>query len=166
MEHSLHNLQNPLRTGKKRLGRGTKGQNSRSGGGVRPRFEGGHTPLYRLTPKLRGFTSRHAKDAVVSLDELDQNFKSGDKVSLSSVVAKGLVHSSDRGFKVLGDGEISKKLTVYPAGASKNAIAKIEKAGGKVVMPKPKAKGVKPVYDPAAKAKAHAPKGKPAKSGK
>jgi large subunit ribosomal protein L15 len=154
----LHNLQNPLRTGKKRLGRGTgsglgttagrgtKGQNSRSGGGVRPQFEGGHTPLYRLTPKLRGFTSRHAKLPVINLSQLDKHYKTGETVKMTTLVAKGLARTSDAGFKILGEGELTKKLTVYPNGASKSAVAKIEKAGGSVVLPKVKVKAVKKTY--------------------
>ncbi len=161
----LHNLQNPGRTGKKRLGRGTgsglgttagrgtKGQNSRSGGGVRPRFEGGHTPLYRLTPKLRGFQSRFDKIPVINLVALDKHFAAGETVNMSTLVAKGLARKSDAGFKILGEGELTKKLTVYPTAASKSAIAAIEKVGGTVVLPKAK---------PAPKAPAKAAK-KPAK---
>lgn len=142
----LHSLANTGRTERRRLGRGTgsglgttagrgtKGQNSRSGGGVRPRFEGGHTPLYRLLPKTRGFTSRHEKAATVNVEELGKHFKDGDKINLMSLKAKHLVHSQSCALKVLGEGEISKKVTVYAAGASGSAIKKIEAAGGKIVI--------------------------------
>lgn len=155
MTVGLHNLANTGRTDRRRLGRGTgsglgttagrgtKGQNSRSGGGVRPRFEGGHTPLYRLLPKLRGFTSHHQKAAQVNVEQLDKHFASGDKVNLVALKTKHLIHTQSRAFKVLGEGEVSKKLTVYAAAASASAIKKIEAAGGKVVLPKPKEKPLK-----------------------
>lgn len=140
----LHNLSNPNRQSKKRLGRGTgsglgttagrgtKGQNSRSGGGVRPRFEGGHTPLYRLLPKLRGYRSQFRKLAVVNVEQIDAHYANGDVVSLKTLATKGLCHSTARGVKVLGQGEITKKVTVYAESVSAAAKAKIEKAGGKV----------------------------------
>lgn len=142
----LHNLSNPGRTGKRRLGRGTgsglgttagrgtKGQNARSGGGVRPRFEGGHTPLYRLLPKLRGFQSRFEKLAVVNVEEIQKHFENGDVVSLKSLAEKGLAQRRAGGLKILGEGEISKKVTVRADRVSVQAKAKIEKAGGKIIL--------------------------------
>ncbi|MFH0830869.1 MAG: 50S ribosomal protein L15 [Parcubacteria group bacterium] len=141
----LSNLQNPGRTNRKRrgrgtgsglgttAGRGTKGQNSRAGGGVRPRFEGGHTPLYRLLPKLRGFTSRFTKTAIVNIEELDKHFAAGDTVNLKTLKSKRLVPTQARNFKILGEGEIKKKLSVYTPFISKAATKKIEAAGGKII---------------------------------
>jgi large subunit ribosomal protein L15 len=145
---SLHNLTNPDRKSKKRLGRGTgsglgttagrgtKGQNARSGGGVRPRFEGGHTPLFRLLPKARGFTSRFEKAATVNVEELQKHFAAGETVNLQALVKKGLAHSSAKRFKILGEGELSKKLTVYADFISASGKEKITKAGGKIYFVK------------------------------
>ena len=142
----LHKLSNSGRQSKKRLGRGTgsglgttagrgtKGQNSRSGGGVRPRFEGGHTPLYRLLPKLRGFKSQFNKMAIVNIEELDRHFKDGDIVSVKHLIRAGLAQKGTPGLKILGEGELTKKLTVYAERASAQAKNKIEKAGGKIVV--------------------------------
>src|SRR3989304_5959524 len=111
----LNNLQSPWRTSRKRLGRGTgsglgttagkgtKGQNARAGGGVRPRFEGGHTPLYRLLPKLRGFASRFEKLAVVNVEEIQKHFENGDVVSLKSIAESGLAQRRAGGLKILAE---------------------------------------------------------------
>jgi len=120
----------------KTSGRGTKGQKARSGGGVRPQFEGGHTPLYRLLPKKRGFNSRFDKAATVNVDELDKHFKNGDVITIKKLVSANLVHANVPTYKVLGEGEIKKKLTIYADQASKQAIEKIEKAGGSIKLTK------------------------------
>ena len=114
----------------KTAGRGHKGQKSRSGGGVRPGFEGGQMPLYRRLPK-RGFTCRNSKDIVaINLSHLDV-FEDGSVVDIAALKSKGLVSNPRDGVKILGMGEVSKKLTVQVNMFSKTAVAKIEAAGGK-----------------------------------
>ena len=111
-------------------GRGMNGQNSRSGGGVRLGFEGGQMPLYRRLPK-RGFTNKWAKEyAEVNVKDLNR-FEDGTEVDLGVLLAAGLVGKQLDGLKVLGNGELSKKLTVKAEKFSKSAVEKIEKAGGK-----------------------------------
>lgn len=116
----------------KTAGRGHKGQNARTGGGVRPGFEGGQSPLYRKLPK-RGFTnSLFKKDyAIINLETLDKLFNDGDAVSMEVLLEKGIVKKELNGLKVLGRGEITKKLTVKAAIFSASAKEKIEAAGGK-----------------------------------
>ena len=95
----------------KTAGKGHKGQNARSGGGVRPGFEGGQLPLYRKLPK-RGFTNRFAKHyAIVNVCDLNR-FNDGDKINLAVLVEAGIISKELDGLKVLGNGEITKKLTV------------------------------------------------------
>lgn len=116
----------------KTAGRGHKGQKARSGGGVRPGFEGGQMPLFRRLPK-RGFTNIFKKEyAIVNLDDL-QAFGAGETVDLEALIAKGLVKKAKAkdGFRVLGNGEISQALTVKANHFSKSAKEKIESAGGK-----------------------------------
>lgn len=84
----------------KTAGRGTKGQKARSGGGVRPGFEGGHTPLYRLLPKLRGFTSHFRKPVALNVGLLAKHFKDGDTVSTKSLAAMGLISKSVSQIKI------------------------------------------------------------------
>lgn len=111
-------------------GRGSHGQNSRSGGGVRPGFEGGQMPLQRRLPK-RGFHNIFAtKYAIVNLSDFDK-FKAGSVVNIESLIEAGIIKKSLDGLKVLGNGEISKKLTVEAKKFSKSAKEKIESAGGK-----------------------------------
>ena len=111
-------------------GRGMNGQNSRSGGGVRLGFEGGQMPLYRRLPK-RGFNNKWAKEyAEVNVKDLNR-FEDGTEVDLGMLLAAGLVGKQLDGLKVLGNGELSKKLTVKAEKLSKSAVEKIEKAGGK-----------------------------------
>ena len=111
-------------------GRGMNGQNSRSGGGVRLGFEGGQMPLYRRLPK-RGFTNKWAKEyAEVNVSDLNR-FEDGTEVDLGMLLAAGLVGKQLDGLKVLGNGELTKKLTVKAEKFSKSAVEKIEKAGGK-----------------------------------
>ena len=113
----------------KTAGKGHKGQNARSGGGVRPGFEGGQLPLYRKLPK-RGFKNRFAKNyAIVNVADLNR-FNDGDKVNLAVLMEAGIVRKELDGLKVLGNGEITKKITVEAALFSATAKEKIEAAGG------------------------------------
>ncbi len=113
----------------KTAGKGHKGQNARSGGGVRPGFEGGQLPLYRKLPK-RGFTNRFAKNyAIVNVSDLNR-FNDGDKVTLATLIEAGIVRKELDGLKVLGNGEITKKITVEAKVFSGSAKEKIEAAGG------------------------------------
>ena len=114
----------------KTAGKGHKGQNARSGGGVRPGFEGGQIPLYRRLPK-RGFNNKFAKEyAIVNVSALNR-FNDGDTVDVAALLACGLVSKELDGLKILGNGEITKKLTVKAKIFSAAAKEKIEAAGGK-----------------------------------
>ena len=114
----------------KTAGKGHKGQNARSGGGVRPGFEGGQIPLYRKLPK-RGFTNKFATTyAIVNLDQLN-GFEDNAVVSLETLVEAGIIRRELCGLKVLGRGEITKKLTVQAKVFSASAKEKIEAVGGK-----------------------------------
>lgn len=111
-------------------GRGHKGQKARSGGGVRPGFEGGQMPLARRVPK-RGFTNIFSvRYAFVNISALDI-FDDGAVVDAAALQEKGLINKLYDGVKILGNGEISKKLTVKATKFSKSAAEKIEAAGGK-----------------------------------
>ena len=115
----------------KTAGKGHKGQNARSGGGVRPGFEGGQIPLYRKLPK-RGFNNKFATNyAIVNVATLNEKFENGAVVDLAALKAAGLIKKELDGVKVLGNGEISKALTVKAAVFSATAKEKIEAAGGK-----------------------------------
>lgn len=114
----------------KTAGKGHKGQNARSGGGVRPGFEGGQIPLYRKLPK-RGFNNVFAKNyAVVNVSALEK-FEDGTTVDAELLVKEKIIKNVQDGVKVLGDGVITKKLTVKAAVFSASAKEKIEAAGGK-----------------------------------
>jgi len=114
----------------KTAGRGHKGQKSRSGGGTRPGFEGGQMPLYRRIPK-RGFTNRNYKEIVgINLHALDR-FEEGAIVSVDTLIETGIVKNPKDGVKILGNGELTKKLTVQANAFSKAAAEKIEALGGK-----------------------------------
>ena len=114
----------------KTAGKGHKGQNARSGGGVRPGFEGGQLPLYRKLPK-RGFKNRFAVNyAIVNVAALNK-FEDGAVVDLDTLVAAKIVRKPLDGLKVLGNGELTKKLTVKATVFSATAKEKIEAAGGK-----------------------------------
>ena len=114
----------------KTAGKGHKGQNARSGGGVRPGFEGGQLPLYRKLPK-RGFKNRFAVNySIVNVAALNK-FEDGAVVDLEALVAAKLVRKPLDGLKVLGNGELTKKLTVKATVFSATAKEKIEAAGGK-----------------------------------
>ncbi|ONI42387.1 50S ribosomal protein L15 [Candidatus Epulonipiscium fishelsonii] len=111
-------------------GRGRDGQNSRSGGGVRPGFEGGQMPLYRRLPK-RGFHNRNSKE-IIDIDiSLLNRFENGETVTVESITKKGIVKNSRDGIKILGNGELTKKLNVNVHAFSKSAKEKIEALGGK-----------------------------------
>ncbi len=110
-------------------GRGRDGQNSRSGGGVRPGFEGGQMPLYRRLPK-RGFTCRNSKEIVaINLDALNK-FRAGSIVTIEKMQEKGIINNPRDGVKILGNGSIEKKLTVKVNAFSASAKGSIEAAGG------------------------------------
>ncbi len=114
----------------KTAGKGHKGQKARSGGGVRPGFEGGQMPLYRRLPK-RGFKCRNTKEIIaINLSKLDV-FNDGDIVDIDALKSKGLVSNARDGVKILGVGELNKKLTVQVNYFSESAKEKIENAGGK-----------------------------------
>ena len=113
----------------KTAGKGHKGQNARSGGGVRPGFEGGQMPLYRRLPK-RGFTNRNTKDIVaINLAHLNV-FEDGAVVDIAALKSKGLLSNPRDGVKILGQGELERKLTVKVNYFSKSAAEKIKAAGG------------------------------------
>ena len=115
----------------KTAGKGHKGQNARSGGGVRPGFEGGQLPLYRKHPK-RGFTNRFAVNyAIVNVSALDKAFENGAVVDINVLLEKKIIRKEMDGLKILGNGELTKKLTVKAAVFSASAKEKIEAAGGK-----------------------------------
>ena len=114
----------------KTSGKGHKGQKARSGGGVRPGFEGGQMPLYRRLPK-RGFKNIWAKKyAEVNVETLNR-FDDGAEVDAVALVESGILKNVLDGIKILGNGEITKKLTVRAQKFTKSAIQKIESAGGK-----------------------------------
>ncbi|MBQ8835930.1 MAG: 50S ribosomal protein L15 [Clostridia bacterium] len=115
----------------KTAGKGHKGQNARSGGGVRPGFEGGQLPLYRKLPK-RGFYNRFAKEySVVNVEALNK-FEDGAVVDLAALAEAGVVSQPKSALKILGKGELAKKITVKAAVFSASAKEKIEAAGGKI----------------------------------
>ena len=114
----------------KTAGKGHKGQNARSGGGVRPGFEGGQLPLYRKLPK-RGFTNHFSKQyAIVNLKTLEK-YEAGTVVDIEKLIADKVIKNRFDGLKVLANGELTKALTVKAAVFSASAKEKIEAAGGK-----------------------------------
>ena len=114
----------------KTAGKGHKGQNARSGGGVRPGFEGGQLPIYRRLPK-RGFTNHFAKHyAIINVGDLEI-FENGTEVTLEMLVENRIIRKELDGLKVLGTGELTKSLTVKAKIFSATAKEKIEAAGGK-----------------------------------
>ncbi|MBO5481965.1 MAG: 50S ribosomal protein L15 [Spirochaetaceae bacterium] len=114
-------------------GKGNKGQQSRSGGKVYVGFEGGQMPLYRRIAR-RGFSNYWFKKefAIVNLRDLEAHYADGETVNKETLVLKGLAKKADELIKVLGDGELTKKLTVAVDKVSASAKEKIEKAGGSV----------------------------------
>ena len=115
----------------KTAGKGHKGQKARSGAPrITPGFEGGQMPLYRRIPK-RGFTNINSKEIVaINLDKLEK-FNDGDVVTVTALKEKGIINNSKDGVKILGNGELTKKLTVQVNAFSKSAAEKIEALGGK-----------------------------------
>ena len=138
----IHDLKVKIQKKKRRIGRGgkkgtysgrgMKGQKSRSGANVNPIFEGGRSTLIEHLPKIRGFKSHHPKNQVVDLEKIEKYFADGDTVNPQSLLAKKIVDNMKVKIKILGDGELSKKLTVEKCLVSKTAKSKIEAAGGKV----------------------------------
>ena len=132
------------KTGKRRLGRGIgsglgktagkghKGQNARSGGGVRPGFEGGQTPIYRRIPK-RGFNNKFKKIySIINISTLNK-FNENDTVDAANLLDKGILSKIEKdGIKILGNGELNIKLTVIANAFTKSAKDKIEAVGGKI----------------------------------
>ena len=115
----------------KTAGKGHKGQKARAGRGMRPGFEGGQMPLQRRVPK-RGFVNIFGEEfSIVNVSALDQSFEDGAVVDIDALIEKGLVKKVLDGVKILGNGEISKKLTVQVNAYSEAAKQKIEAAGGK-----------------------------------
>lgn len=115
----------------KTAGKGHKGQNARAGGGVRPGFEGGQRPLYLRLPK-RGFYNKFAVEyAIVNISKLNR-FEDGAVVDPVILIEFGVLKNVREGVRILGNGELTKKLTVRANGFTKTAVAKIEAAGGKV----------------------------------
>lgn len=115
----------------KTSGRGTKGQNSRSGGGVRLGFEGGQNPLTKRLPQLKGFKSRNPKNQVVSLDDLN---KFTVKVTKEKLFEKGIIENTKIPVKVLATGKLEKTVEVCVEHVSKEAEKEIMKKGGKVSL--------------------------------
>lgn len=142
----IHELNVSTSTNRKRLGRGigsgtgktsgrgTKGQNARTGGGVRPGFAGGQNPLAKLLPKKRGFRALSPTNyAPVNLTALS-HFKDGATVTVEDIKAAGLIGRLGHGVKLLAGGEVKAKLTVQVQAASAAAIAAVEAAGGSVEL--------------------------------
>ena len=132
-KHSKKRLGRGIGSGNgKTAGRGAKGQNARSGGGVRPGYEGGQTPLFKRLPK-RGFTNvSHKEYAIVNLGEIEKKFEAGSVVHLGSLKSEGLVKKEYEGVKILGECELTKALTFKVVKVTKSAQEKISKAGGTV----------------------------------
>jgi large subunit ribosomal protein L15 len=115
----------------KTAGRGQKGQKSRSGGSIHPRFEGGQMPLHMRLPKF-GFSNAKFRThfSIVNLQDLEERFEDGETVDEEALRARGLVKGPHDGIKILARGELSKKLSVKATKFSKSARAAIEQAGG------------------------------------
>ena len=127
----------------KTAGRGTKGQGSRSGSSSKRGFEGGQMPMMRRIPK-RGFNNKFAEIvAVINLSDLEQHFASGEEVNVAMLQAKHLAKGCYDQLKVLGDGELTKKLKITAHKFSKSALDKIAQAGGEAVVLPGKAPVVK-----------------------
>jgi large subunit ribosomal protein L15 len=119
----------------KTSGRGVKGQGARSGGVKPPYFEGGQLPFVRRLPFIRGFVNIHKVPvAPVNVQALNTAFEDGDEVTLEKMETAGLIKSAGARVKVLGDGELQKKLSVHAHSFSESAKEKIEKAGGQALV--------------------------------
>ena len=141
----------------KTCGRGHKGQKARSGGGVRIGFEGGQMPIFRRLPK-KGFSNVRFATVygIANLDELDARFEDGATVDESALRASGIINGRFDGVKILGTGDVSKKLNIVADKVSKSAREKIEKAGGSVTIIE------KPIREKGVKAPGREATGKPA----
>lgn len=138
----FHQLKPTKRKEKKKIGRGgahgttatrgTKGQKARSGSYKGPSFEGTKVPLFRRTPKLRGFKSIYEKSNVVNLSVLENNFQDGDVVTARALLNKGLISKIKPNVKILGGGELKKKIIIEGCLVSKSAEEKIKKANGEI----------------------------------
>ena len=116
----------------KTSGKGHKGQNARSGGGVRPGFEGGQLPLFRRIPK-RGFSNARFKKVYATVNLSDLNvFSDGDVIDINTLLEKGIIKKELCGLKILGNGTLEKKLTIKAKKFTETAKEKIEKSGGKI----------------------------------
>ncbi len=115
-------------------GKGTKGQKARAGGGVRPGFEGGQTPLFRRLPR-RGFKNEphRVRYVSVNLDDIERVYNAGETVNHATLVEKGLVRASETLVKILGRGKLTKKLSVQVVALSESAKAAVTSVGGTVV---------------------------------
>lgn len=124
-------------------GRGSKGQKSRAGARIRPGFRGGDNPFWKLFPKQRGATKkvavkhakfrvRHEKPAIINLGILDLFFQDGDSISPKMLVKRGIIKTTEYGVKILGEGELNKRLNFSGVAFSKQARDKILKAGGTI----------------------------------
>ncbi len=139
----LHQLKPSKKKRKKRVGRGgchgtystrgIKGQKARSGGGKGLGFEGTTTPLFRRTPKLRGFKSIYDKNVIVNVSKLESCFEGGEAVNPETLLEKKLIKKTKPAVKILGSGNLTKKLIVSGCLVSASAEEKIKKAGGKVI---------------------------------
>jgi len=113
-------------------GRGEKGQKSRSGSKIRLHFEGGQIPLFRRLPHIRGFKARNHKDwTCVNVSSIEAVFAAGDVVDAAALIEKKIIDKTEFGLKILGNGDITKGITVKADKFSKSAQSKIEAAGGK-----------------------------------
>lgn len=139
----LHQLKPNPKAKKQRIGRGgahgttatrgTKGQKARSGGGKGRNFQGEKISLFRRTPKLRGFKSLRPKNLAVNLSQIEARFESGEVVNPDALFRNGLIRSGQgAAVKILGNGEISKKIVFEDCLVSKAAEEKIKKAGGEI----------------------------------
>jgi large subunit ribosomal protein L15 len=136
----LHQLKPNKKKSKKRIGRGgchgtyatrgIKGQKSRSGGGKGRSFEGTKMPLFRRTPKMRGFKSIYSKNNIVNISELEKRFQDGDVISPKLLLENKLISKIKPRVKILGNGKLTKKLIVTDCIVSKTAEKKIKKSGG------------------------------------
>lgn len=139
----IHELRIKLQKKKRRVGRGgrkgtycgrgMKGQKSRSGAKINPIFEGGRSTLIEHLPKMRGFKSIYPKNQIVSLEKLDKYFAEGDVVNPITLRKEQLIRKIKVPVKILGSGDIVKKLTIEGCLVSKSVREKIEKAGGKIL---------------------------------
>ena len=138
----LHNLKPTKKKRKKVVGRGgahgtysargMNGQKARSGGGKGRSFAGDKTPLFRRTPKLRGFKSLYAKNNITNVSALEASFESGEVITPRELLKKGLISKIKPRVKILGNGELSKKFVIEGCVVSKSAEEKIGKVGGEV----------------------------------